>query len=78
MCAGLLMIVSLFLLNLRPNAPDWISIVAANSVLVFASILHFEGARRFRGVASRRWLTYGGGIVTSPPLSSIEVIVPGC
>ena len=60
---GPLNLLSFFLLNLRPKAPDWVSIVVANAVLVLASILHFEGAREFRGLPVRRWFVYtsGGG-----------------
>jgi PAS domain S-box-containing protein len=76
MCAGLLTVFSLVLLSLRPNAPDWVSMVAANAVLVFASILHFEGARRFRGLAPRRWLAYLGGIVTLGALTYFLYVVP--
>ena len=56
LCAGLLTVLSLFLLSMRPNLPDWVAIIIANSVLVLASILHFEGAHEFRGLPPRRWL----------------------
>src|SRR6516162_8971993 len=64
LCAAPLTVLSLFLLGLRPKAPDWVSMVVANAVLVLAAILYFEGAREFRGLRPRRRLVYAGGIVT--------------
>jgi PAS domain-containing protein len=76
MSAGLLTIFSLLLLNLRPNAPDWLSMVAANAVLVLASILYFEGAREVRGLLPSHRAVYFGGIVTIGTLTFFLYIVP--
>ena len=62
--ADFALLVALYLLSLRPKAPDWVSIVSGNSVIVIAAILYFEGARDFRGLSPRRWPTYLGGLVT--------------
>jgi PAS domain S-box-containing protein len=74
--AGLLLLLSLFLLSLRPNAPDWISIVSANALLVLASILYLEGAREFRGLPPRVWLSYAGGAVVIGTLAFFRYVVP--
>jgi hypothetical protein len=42
--AGPVLVVSLFLLRRRPTAPDWLSMVVANAVAAFASMLYLEGA----------------------------------
>jgi PAS domain S-box-containing protein len=76
LCAGLMTVLSLFLLNLRPNLPDWITIIIANSVLGLASILHFEGAREFRGLSPRLWLVYVGGVVTIVGLAFFRYVIP--
>src|SRR6516162_8136776 len=73
---GPLNVLSFFLLNLRPEAPDWVSIVVANAVLVLASILHFEGAYEFRGLPARRWLVYTGGVATIGGVAFFLYIVP--
>ena len=59
--AGLLLLLSLFLLSLQHTAPDWISIVIANALLVLASILYLEGACAFRGLPPPGWRVYAGG-----------------
>jgi hypothetical protein len=48
----------LMLLSLRGIAPDWISIVAANSLSLTASVLFLQGIRRFRGLRLR-WMYEG-------------------
>ena len=60
--AGPVLLLSLYLLGLRPNAPEWVSMVCANAVLALASILFLEGARNFRGHPHRRWPVYVGGL----------------
>jgi PAS domain S-box-containing protein len=62
--AGPLAALSLFLLRLRPNVPDWVSMVGANAVLVFASVLYVEGARQLRGRPPRSGLVHAGGVLT--------------
>ena len=76
LCAAPLTVLSLFLLGLRPKAPDWVSMVVANAVLVLAAILYFEGAREFRGLRPRRRLVYAGGIVTIGVLAFFLYVVP--
>ncbi len=74
--AGLLLIISLFLLRLRPAAPDWLSIVTANALIVLAAILYLEGAREFRALAPRHWLVYAGGAVTIGGVAFFRYAVP--
>src|SRR5262252_6893686 len=85
--AGLVLLVALFLLTLRPNAPEWISMVCANALLALASIFCLEGARDFRGRLHRRWATYAAGIATiglhafflyvAPNLNARAVVMSG-
>ena len=56
--AGFLLLASLLLYNLRPHAPDWITVLAANALLFLASILYLEGVREFRGLTPRFWPAY--------------------
>ena len=74
--AGPLLLLSLFLASLRPNAPDWISAVAANAVLVLASIFCLEGARQFRGLAPRSGFVYAGGAATIGGVAFFLYVVP--
>jgi PAS domain S-box-containing protein len=74
--AGPLTVLTFFLLNLRPKAPDWLSIVAANTVLVVASIFHLEGAYEFRGLPVRRRFVYTGGVVAIGGVAFFLYIVP--
>jgi PAS domain S-box-containing protein len=62
--AGLVLLLALFLLTLRPNAPEWVSMVCANAGLALASILCLEGAHDFRGGPHRRWPAYAAGLAT--------------
>jgi PAS domain S-box-containing protein len=63
-------------MSLRPNAPDWLSMVVANAVLAFAAILQLEGAREFRGLSPRSWQVYAGGVVTIGILAFFLYVVP--
>jgi len=45
----------MFLLGLRGNVPDWMSIVAANACVVGAGVVFLQGIRRFRGLPIRWW-----------------------
>ena len=74
--AGPLLALSLFLANLRPAVPNWISIPGANAVMAFASILYFEGARQFRGLSPRRGSMYAGGVVSIGVLAFFLYVVP--
>jgi len=74
--AGLVLLVALFLLTLRPNAPEWISMVCANALFSLASILCLEGARDFRGRSYRRWPAYAAGLATIGMHAFFLYIVP--
>src|SRR5215472_12182107 len=73
--AGLLLVLSLFLLSLR-SAPAWINRVSADAGIAMASILYLEGAREFRGLAPRSWLAYAGGAVAIGALAFYCYVVP--
>ena len=73
--AGLLLVLSLFLLSLR-TAPAWINSVSANSGIALAAILYLEGAREFRGLAPRSWLAYVGGVMAIGAVAFYGYIVP--
>jgi PAS domain S-box-containing protein len=74
--AGMLLVLSLFLLSLRSLAPDWISIVSANAGIAIAAILYLEGAREFRSLAPRSGLAYAGGVVAIGAVAFYCYIVP--
>jgi two-component system cell cycle sensor histidine kinase/response regulator CckA len=74
--AGLSVVLSLFLLALRGLASDWITIIAANTLLVIVSILYLEGAREFRGLRPRLWMPYAAGAVTIAGLAFYNYVVP--
>jgi len=74
--AGPLLLVSLFLASLRPHAPQWLTVVAANAVLVLASILCLEGARQFRGLAPRRAFVYASGAAAIGGVAFFLYVVP--
>jgi hypothetical protein len=59
--ANLLLMLSFPLLALREIAPDWLSVVGANTVVTIAAILYLEGARQFRGLRPRVWPMYAAG-----------------
>jgi hypothetical protein len=59
--ANLLLVLSFPLLALRETAPDWLSVVGANTFVTIAAILYLEGARQFRGLRPRVWSTYAAG-----------------
>ncbi|HEY6344279.1 MAG TPA: PAS domain-containing protein [Bryobacteraceae bacterium] len=73
--AGLLLVLSLFLLSWRPG-PIWINTVSANAGIALASILYLEGARKFRNLASRNWPSYAGGAVTIGAVAFFAYVVP--
>jgi PAS domain S-box-containing protein len=74
--AGLLLVLSLFLLFLPASAPAWISTVSANAGIAIASILYLEGAREFRGLAPRSGLAYVGGAVSIGAVTFYCYVVP--
>jgi len=51
--ASFLLLVSIALYSLRPQAPDWITVLAANAFLFLASVLYLEGVREFRALPPR-------------------------
>jgi PAS domain S-box-containing protein len=73
--AGLLLVLSLFLLSFRP-APIGVKTISANTGIALASILYLEGAREFRGLAPRSWLAYLGGIVAIGAVAFFSYVVP--
>jgi PAS domain S-box-containing protein len=74
--AGPALLLSLFLLSLRPSAPDWLSMIVANTVLAAAAILYLEGAREFRGLAPVRRLVYAVAGFTLGTLVFFLYVVP--
>jgi PAS domain S-box-containing protein len=70
------LMLSLFLLGLRPKAPDWIAVLCANALLATASILLFEGARELRGRPPRVRLVYAAGVMTIGALAFFLYVVP--
>jgi PAS domain S-box-containing protein len=62
--AGPLAALSLYLMDLRPKAPELVSMIGANALLAFATVLYVEGARRIRGRPSGSGLVYAGGVLT--------------
>jgi PAS domain S-box-containing protein len=74
--AGPLLVVGLFLIGLRPKAPDWLSMVVANAVIGFASMLYLEGAREFRSLPPHSWFAYTGGVVTTAAVAFFVYVVP--
>ena len=74
--AGVLAVLSLFLLSLGPNAPDSISRMGANATLVVATVLYASGARRFRGHPAGSGLLYAGGVLTVAAYAFFLYVVP--
>lgn len=74
--AGALLVVALCLLGLRPFAPDWVSTVGGNTLIVISSILYLEGSRQLLGLHPRNWLAYGAGGVAVFGVAYFEYIVP--
>src|SRR5215469_2092380 len=73
--AGLLLVLSLFLLSLQ-SAPAWIHAISANSGIALASILYLEGAREFRGLAPCSWPAYAGGVAVLGAVAFSSYVVP--
>ena len=74
--AGVLAVLSLFLLSLGPNAPDSIKRLGANATLVVATVLYGGGARRFRGRPAGSGLLYAGGVLTVALYAFFLYVVP--
>ncbi|HET6957030.1 MAG TPA: PAS domain S-box protein [Vicinamibacterales bacterium] len=62
--AGPATALALMFLSLRHIAPDWVSVLGANGVLLWASLLYLEGARAFRGLPPHHWSASAGGLAT--------------
>ncbi len=52
---NLLAALAILLLSLRDQVPDWISIVAANTLVLGAAVAYLQGIRRFRGLPLLWW-----------------------
>jgi len=74
--AGVLAVLSLFLLFLGPNTPDLIRRLGANATLVAATVLYIGGARLFRGRPAGGGLVYGGAVLTVGVYTFFLYIVP--
>jgi len=73
--ANLLFALSMFLFLLRQVAPDWLSVVAANTLLVAGSILSIEANREFRGMRPRVWAVNAGGGLALAGIVYFEYVV---
>jgi PAS domain S-box-containing protein len=71
-----LRVMAMVLLSLGPTAPDWLSMVVANAVAAFASMLCLEGARKFRSLPAHSWFVYAGGVVTIGAVAFFVYVVP--
>ena len=69
-------VLALLLLSLRHIAPDWVTVVGANGVLLWTSLLYLEGARAFRGLPPRRWSASAGGLATMGIVALFTYVVP--
>ncbi len=74
--ANLLVVMSMPLLALGEFGPDWLSVLGANLLLLFASILYLEGARQFRGVHPRLLYTYVAAGVALLGIAYFDFIKP--
>jgi signal transduction histidine kinase len=71
-----LLVLSLSLFTLRSIAPDWVSVVGANTLVAAAAILFLEAIREFRSVSPRVWLLYAGGGLTILVIVFFDYVVP--
>ncbi len=55
---------SLLLFSLRSILTDWWTMIVANLMAIFVTILVFEAAREFRGLRPRIWQVYAAGAAT--------------
>jgi PAS domain S-box-containing protein len=74
--AGVLAVLSLYLMTLGPNTPDAIRRMGGNITLVVATVLYADGARRFRGRPTGRGFVYGGGALTLVAYAFFLYVVP--
>ncbi len=73
---NLLFALSLLLLTSRTFAPDWISVITANAVLIGAAIAYLEGTRCFRGWTPRLRSTYTAAGATIAGLAYFDYESP--
>jgi PAS domain S-box-containing protein len=64
------------LLGLHGSAPDWLTVVGANSLFLAASVLYLDGARAFRGLPPVRWPVYAAALVTIGAVTAFTYVVP--
>jgi len=69
-------VLALVLLSLRHIAPDWVSVLGANGLLLWASLLYLEGARAFRSLPPHRWSVSAGALVTIGVVALFTYVVP--
>jgi hypothetical protein len=74
--AGVLAVLSLYLLSLGPYTPDLIKRMGANTTLVVATVLSGDGARRFRGRPTGSGFVYAGAALTVAGYAFFLDIVP--
>jgi signal transduction histidine kinase len=74
--ANLLLVLSLPLFTLRSIAPDWVSIVGANTLIIATAILFLEAIREFRSVPLRVWPSYAAGGLTILVIVFFDYVVP--
>jgi PAS domain S-box-containing protein len=64
------------LLGLRGSAPDWLTVVCANGLTLWASALYLDGARLFRNRPPIRWSVYAGVLVTIGAVAVFTYVRP--
>src|SRR5262245_10092 len=69
-------VLALLLLSLRSTAPAWVSVLCANGLLAWASVLYLEGARAFRGLPPRLRHVSTGGLATIVVVAFFTYAVP--
>jgi signal transduction histidine kinase len=74
--ANLLLVLSLPLFTLRSIAPDWVSVVGANTLIAATAILFLEAIREFRSVPLRVWPSYAAGGLTILVIVFFDYVVP--
>jgi signal transduction histidine kinase len=74
--ANLLLVLSLSLFTLRTIAPDWLSVVVANTLLAAAAILSLEAIREFRSTPPTVWPLYAAGGLTILVIVFFDYVAP--
>ena len=60
--------VGFLLIALRGALPDFLTILTANTLILGSFLLSFEGIRRFRGLANRKFFSFGILLLQAPLL----------